>query len=137
MVCESYTKYTGNRSQVIRSMINDKLKKEFIKNEFPKLAEDRKLIQLYCNLRDKAIELSIVRKELNDYASFKNIQVDTYDIEKKEKLKFDISYKVCFTPKKILLKLEEADRLLSLGKNKQASVIFEKIIKDYNLTKVN
>ena len=132
--CKNIKHYTGTKTEIIRQMINDK-KREEVTNNLLKLKKNKDIKELTEQIR--------VQEDK------KNEKIKLYEnkINRLEKrlLKFGLSYSKwthklevpyrCHVPKKTLDKLERADHLFSLGKRSEAKIMWDEIIKEYDLLK--
>ena len=126
MGCPIMTRYTGTKSQILQQHIND-IYREKVKSSMPKrpTKEHQKLLTEKNKLKKQIgrVETEIEKLE-------KKLGYKWSSWSKKLEVRYD-----CFVPVSVKNKLALADRLSSLGKQKEAREIWDELIKKYELDK--
>lgn len=124
-VCRTIRKYEGTKSQKILEMIAEKRRKE-IEVKIPSLAKDKELVELR-KAWAKAEENAKKAKELFHKKCTKlNITYNDYQDEYRPVL-------MCECDRPVMMMLQNAQDLYSLGKHKEANEIWDGIIKEFKL----
>lgn len=113
-------KHQGTKSQIISGMIADKVY-EGIEASIPKVAKDPE----YISLRNASI------KSYNEFKQFlkkRGLRWDIYDKAPRVRGRNED-----LVPARVLNQLQKAQSLHALGYRKEASKIWDKLIKQYNL----
>lgn len=130
--CVPINRYKGNKAENIRSMINDKLLKELettlperIKNEDLKRAKLN--YDAACKWKESAeAKFDAIKNKLK-------VEWGSHYIDGKYVYKWKIDKHRCVVPKWVTDKLQEAQHFVDLGKRKEANVIYDELIKKYQL----
>ena len=133
MTCRNIKHYKGTKTQIIMKMINDNKRAEIVKN-LPKLQKDKQVLLLVNKIK-------IINEKYDEVKDKHKIAIDKVE---KKLTAFGLNYsrwgdgKVevgygCHVPDIDSEKLEKADHLFSLGKRKEAILIWDKMIEKYNL----
>ena len=130
--CESIREWRGNKSNVIRDMVNEIEERKANRNA-RKLADDIGIEKMRL-VAERAAEIQTESKKKFDEACSKhNIH---YSSEYDSKAgKYVSRYKAsgCFVPKDVFKKLTEANRLWALGMKKKANEYWNSVIEEYDL----
>ena len=133
MRCKTMKRYSGNRMDVIRRMINDKLCEEERK-KFSEVSVSRKFaarIGTYKQLRKTYNdELELKKDEISGGLAELNADWDSYN---PVSVKIFFNRHKCYVPDKDLDELQRAVTLYDLGKRKEASEICDGLIDKYGL----
>jgi hypothetical protein len=146
MSCETITDYKGNISEKILIMINEKERNnakdtilEGVKRHYLPRLKKMKLLDEKRKALDQEIadELKLIEAEVRN--NYDKVDFNSYRwtdfFDEKQIGPFTLDSK-CWVPKEVKDELQESNKLFALGMKKQARAIWDKLISDYKLVKI-